>query len=200
MRKPLTVAFILAGLSGAALAHHGWGSYDSSKVFTIKSPVEALDWHNPHVTITVKHEGQSWQATLAPISRMQRRGLSEPMLAPGKDVAVGVRSEDMEDGTLSSAPAERRIKGKAVLTEALGSQVIVHFTFPGRPVVTEDTKLMAKESGEAEQISLAPDSGVKWVASFAPRSKVKMGDDIEIAVDIERAHFFDPATSNAIWG
>ncbi len=88
MRKPLTVAFILAGLSGAALAHHGWGSYDSSKVFTIKSPVEALDWHNPHVTITVKHEGQSWQATLAPISRMQRRGLSEPMLAPGKDVAV----------------------------------------------------------------------------------------------------------------
>jgi multiple sugar transport system ATP-binding protein len=117
----------------------------------------------------------------------------------GKDVAVGVRSEDMEDGSLSSAPAERRIKGKAVLTEALGSQVIVHFTFPGRPVVTEDTKLMAKETGEAEQISLAPDSGVKWVASFAPRSRVKMGDDIEIAVDIERAHFFDPATSNAIW-
>ena len=32
------------------------------------------------------------------------------------------------------------------LTEALGSQIIVHFTFPGEPVVTADTKLLAKES------------------------------------------------------
>ncbi|HEX2430907.1 MAG TPA: DUF6152 family protein [Aestuariivirgaceae bacterium] len=88
MHKPLIALLVLAALPGAALAHHGWGSYDSSKVFTIKSPVEALDWHNPHVTITVKHEGQSWQATLAPISRMQRRGLSEAMLAPGKEIAV----------------------------------------------------------------------------------------------------------------
>ena len=49
----------------------------------------------------------------------------------GKDVAVGVRSEDMEDGTLSTAPADRRMKGQVALTEALGSQIIVHFTFPG---------------------------------------------------------------------
>jgi hypothetical protein len=88
MRKPLIALLVTASLPGAAVAHHGWGSYDSAKVFTIKSSVDAVDWHNPHVTITVKHEGQSWQATLAPISRMQRRGLSEAMLAPGKDVAV----------------------------------------------------------------------------------------------------------------
>jgi multiple sugar transport system ATP-binding protein len=41
---------------------------------------------------------------------------------------------------------------------------------------------------------------VKWVASFAPRSKVKMGDEIEVAVDLERGHFFDPETSEAIRG
>ena len=28
---------------------------------------------------------------------------------------------------------------------------------------------------------------------------MKMGDQIEIAVDIERAHYFDPDTSDAIW-
>jgi len=117
-----------------------------------------------------------------------------------RDVALGVRSEDMEDGSLSSAPSDRRIKGQVALTEALGSQVVVHFTFPGRPVVTEDTKLVAKETGAAEQISLRPDRGVKWVASFAPRSKVKMGDEIEIGVDLERAHLFDPETSEAIRG
>ena len=116
----------------------------------------------------------------------------------GKDVAVGVRSEDMEDASLTTAPPERRIKGNVVLTEALGSQIIVHFSFPGRPVVTEDTKLLAKEAGGGEEIHLAGVEGVKWVASFAPRSRVKMGDAIEIAVDIERAHFFDPETSLAI--
>jgi hypothetical protein len=88
MRKSLIAVLGIASLPGIALAHHGWGSYDSTKVVTIRSPVEALGWHNPHVTITVKHAGQSWQATLAPISRMQRRGLSEAMLAPGKEIEV----------------------------------------------------------------------------------------------------------------
>ena len=31
----------------AALAHHGWGSYDASKVLTIKAPVVALSWQTP---------------------------------------------------------------------------------------------------------------------------------------------------------
>ena len=39
---------------------------------------------------------------------------------------------------------------------------------------------------------------MKFVASFAPRSRVRMGDEIEIAVDVERVHYFDPDTSQAI--
>ena len=117
----------------------------------------------------------------------------------GKDVVVGVRSEDMEDAVARRrAPAERRIKGKVTLTEALGSQIIVHFTFPGRPVVTEDTKLLAKETGGASCTSSTDDRA----SSGWPRSRrapgCRMGDEIEIAVDIERAHFFDPETSQAI--
>jgi hypothetical protein len=27
---------------GAASAHHGWGSYDATKVFTINAPIETL--------------------------------------------------------------------------------------------------------------------------------------------------------------
>ena len=38
------------------------------------------------------------------------------------------------------------------------------------------------------------------MASFAPRSRVHMGDDIEIAVDVERVHYFDAETSEAIRG
>ena len=79
----------------------------------------------------------------------------------------------------------------------MGSQIIVHFTFPGERVETADTKLLAKEHSETE-LHVVEDAGVKWVAAFAPRSRVKMGDEIEIAVDVERAHFFDPETSLAI--
>jgi multiple sugar transport system ATP-binding protein len=37
------------------------------------------------------------------------------------------------------------------------------------------------------------------VASFAPRSRVRAGDQIEVVVDTERIHFFDPDTGIAIW-
>ena len=44
-----SIVFILALVvsAGAAWAHHGWGSYDASKGFTISAPVEALTWADP---------------------------------------------------------------------------------------------------------------------------------------------------------
>jgi multiple sugar transport system ATP-binding protein len=116
----------------------------------------------------------------------------------GKKVVVGVRSEDMEDANLARDPdPSRRLKGKVTLTEALGSEIVVHFTFPGERVETADTKLIEKEAGA--EIHVGPELGVTWVASFAPRSRVRMGDEIEVAVDVERVHYFDPDTSQAIW-
>jgi hypothetical protein len=81
-----TLAAILS--AGAASAHHGWGSYDTSKAFTISAPVETLDWADPHAHIMLKYQGAIWEATLAPLYRMQARGLSEGMLKPGTPVAV----------------------------------------------------------------------------------------------------------------
>ena len=74
--------------AGAALAHHGWGSYDVGKAFKITAPVEMLQWSNPHAHLMLKHEGATWEATLAPLSRMEARGLSEAMLKPGTSVVV----------------------------------------------------------------------------------------------------------------
>jgi len=73
---------------GAASAHHGWGSYDATKVFTINAPVETLTWADPHTHITLKYQGNVWEATLAPLSRMQARGLTQEMLKPGTMVSV----------------------------------------------------------------------------------------------------------------
>jgi multiple sugar transport system ATP-binding protein len=116
----------------------------------------------------------------------------------GRKVVVGVRSEDMEDAALRQVPGDQRLQGTITLTEALGSEIVVHFTFDAERVETADTKLIAKETGEEELSTLG--QGVKWVASFAPRSRVHAGDTVEIAVDVDRIHLFDPETSDAIRG
>lgn len=79
---------LAAAAGGSALAHHGWGSYDATKAFKITAPVEMLAWSNPHAHVMLKHEGETWEATLAPLSRMEARGLSEAMLKPGTVVTV----------------------------------------------------------------------------------------------------------------
>ncbi len=118
----------------------------------------------------------------------------------GKHVVVGVRSEDMEDASLRpDVPEDRRLIGKVTLVEALGSEIVVHFTLNGEPVVTEDTRLVAEEAGEGA-LDAAHGGGVKWVASFAPRSRVRRGDEVEIVVDMDRVHWFDPDSGEAIRG
>lgn len=86
--RPLPLAAVLACTAGAALAHHGWGSYDAAKKVTITSPVETLAWQNPHVHVTVKHEGGTWEAVLAPPFRMDARGLNPDLIKAGTAVTV----------------------------------------------------------------------------------------------------------------
>jgi hypothetical protein len=87
-KRAILFASAAALSAGAASAHHGWGSYDASKAFTISAPVERLDWADPHAHIMLKYQGATWEAVLAPLGRMQARGLSEEMLKPGTPVAI----------------------------------------------------------------------------------------------------------------
>jgi multiple sugar transport system ATP-binding protein len=116
-----------------------------------------------------------------------------------RDVAVGIRSEDMEDARLvRDAPADTRLKATVSLVEALGAQIVVHFDVDAPKVVTADTKLLEKDAHTDEAPAHQEIQGTKFVASFAPRSRVKLGDQIEVVVDTERMHFFDPETGGAI--
>lgn len=89
MRHRLTIALLFVfGPSAGASAHHGWGSYDSARKFVIEAPVEMIAWQNPHAHVMLKYENATWEITLAPISRIQNRGLSEDMLKSGTVIAV----------------------------------------------------------------------------------------------------------------
>jgi multiple sugar transport system ATP-binding protein len=122
----------------------------------------------------------------------------------GRDVVIGVRSEDMEDAMLASAGGEANtLRATVQLVEALGSEVMVHFGMEAPLPETEDTKLLAEDQGVAEVAGGVLESEVgrnRWVASFAPRSRVRFGQEINVTVDTERMHFFDPQSSDAIRG
>jgi hypothetical protein len=89
MRKRLAAIIgLIALLGGSAAAHHGWGSYDASRKLIIRSEVKHLQWQNPHVHIQLDHENATWTVVLAPVSRMQLRGLSPELIKMGTAVDV----------------------------------------------------------------------------------------------------------------
>ena len=121
----------------------------------------------------------------------------------GKKVVVGLRPENMEDASLATgAPADRRIKAEVDLREALGSQVVIHFTVDAPVVLTEDTKELAHDVGAGDLQDLAAqgeEAKSKFVAQLDPRTNVREGDKIELLVDTARFHFFDPETGLGIY-
>jgi multiple sugar transport system ATP-binding protein len=118
-----------------------------------------------------------------------------------REVAVGIRSEDMEDARLvRDAPADTRLKAEVGLVEALGAQIVVHFEVDAPKVVTADTKALDKDAHTDEAPAHQEIAGTRFVAAFAPRSRVRVGDQVEVVVDTERIHFFDPETGAAIRG
>src|SRR5947207_1903311 len=57
----------------------------------------------------------------------------------GRKVVLGVRPESLEDAALlPDTPADRRLSGQVQLREALGSEIMVHFSTDARRAVTED--------------------------------------------------------------
>ncbi len=81
--------FALAAIAPvAALAHHGWSSYDPNTVLTVKAPILESRYQNPHGELLMEESGKRWVVVLAPVSRMQSRGLPREALAVGQVVTV----------------------------------------------------------------------------------------------------------------
>ena len=122
----------------------------------------------------------------------------------GQTVILGIRPEDMEDASLvSDAPAERRIRSTVELREALGSDVLVHFSLDAAPAVTEDVVELAADAGrEPAEVMKATDGtdSSNIIARLNPRTRAHNGDQIELEVDTARLHFFAPDDGSAIGG
>jgi len=128
----------------------------------------------------------------------ERPGLRE---YEGGEVILGIRPEDLEDPKFAEAEdGAPCMSGQVTLREALGSEIVVHFRTDARAAMTEDVRELAADAGEEHALEeRASGADAKLVARFNPRSAVKSGDLIEVAVDTRGLHFFDPETSRGIY-
>ena len=119
----------------------------------------------------------------------ERPALSE---YDGKKVILGIRPEDFEDAAFTpDAPPERSVDVVTGLREALGSEVLVHFS-----VATTSTSA----PGASEFIESVGDEGTIFVARVHPQTKAREGEPLRLVVNTRRLHFFDPDTGLAIAG
>ena len=127
----------------------------------------------------------------------QRLGVDEQALMQlgvrptdtGVEVILGVRSEDLGPAELLTHTGRPTIQAKITLTEALGSQILAHFVVDAPAPPIEDLS-PAEAADELEAIGTA--GGNPFIASLSPRSPARIGDTVDISVDVERMHFFDP--------
>ncbi|HSL57728.1 MAG TPA: sn-glycerol-3-phosphate ABC transporter ATP-binding protein UgpC [Acidimicrobiales bacterium] len=110
----------------------------------------------------------------------------------GRRLVVGLRPEDFDDASLlAEHPVDQRIKANVDLLEALGSELMVHFSIDAKPAETGDPDAF-EDISENENTTAC-------VARFDPHSRVRMGETAEMAVHTARLHFFDLESGAAIW-
>jgi hypothetical protein len=85
MVMAIGATLVTTGAAGAAI-HHGWGNYDSNRTLNLVGTLSNVRYVNPHVIVdltTTGEDGRTWEAVLAPPSRMQARGAPASVVQNG---------------------------------------------------------------------------------------------------------------------
>jgi multiple sugar transport system ATP-binding protein len=158
------------------------------------------------VEATVERDDGSYVANLGSQSLTlgEETAKSRPALEKyaGERVVLGIRPESLEDASLEpDIPADRHIKGVVVLREPLGSEIVAHFEVDAPPALTEDVRELARDVGQESTVQAGGEEDGKavLVGRFGPRSRVKNGDVIDVAVDTNAVHLFDIESGEGIY-
>ena len=121
----------------------------------------------------------------------ERVASSRPALRrfEGRRLILGVRPEDIEDASFGDG---ERLNAVVDIREDMGSEVFVHFGVGGKAVMGEDVRAAVGE--EAADVK-----GSAWVARLDRDTKASEQKRIELSVDTNRLHFFDPETGDAVY-
>jgi multiple sugar transport system ATP-binding protein len=118
----------------------------------------------------------------------------------GRPLVFGIRPENIQHERFAGLePEGRRLAAKVELLESLGSEILAHFSVDAPPVLTEDTRELARDREATDEL----EGGVEerrsaFVAKIDPRAGVQLGDVAPLVVDTERLHLFDPEDGRRI--
>jgi multiple sugar transport system ATP-binding protein len=116
----------------------------------------------------------------------------------GKQVILGIRPSDFEDGSFADA-AWPRIAVTTGVTEGLGTEIHVIFTIDAPPVEHHSITSAAGGHDEEDDTVTALAGGKSlWTARVSSRSLVRPGTPVDLAIDTSRLHFFDVASGESI--
>ncbi len=133
----------------------------------------------------------------------------ERALAPGleayagRKLIVGIRPEHLQDAALEAGSSpERRLQGRVRLREALGSESVVHFQIDAAPAVSPELTELAEEVDETTLLGALDDQRrirrTALVGRFGVDSRVREGEDAQVAVRPGALRFFDPESGRRI--
>jgi multiple sugar transport system ATP-binding protein len=109
----------------------------------------------------------------------------------GKPVIVGIRPEDVQGSARSGGTT---MQGTIERVEALGASLLGYF----RVNAEMPTGTTAVVDEDIEGAPLMGVSGVLFCATFEPRAGIGIGDTIEVTINPERLHFFDPESEESL--
>lgn len=113
----------------------------------------------------------------------------------GDELVVGLRPSDLEAASVAGRDADRSMTANVDVTEMLGADTYIHFTVDRNPVITPDIEELLADTGQ-EADSLGDKTN--FVARVSPDINVQHGDSVELTVDSDKLHFFDPSTGDRV--
>jgi multiple sugar transport system ATP-binding protein len=121
----------------------------------------------------------------------------------GRTIGLGIRPEQVRDPPVGADGGGSRLRGRVKAMEALGSEVLVHVSVAAEPVLTEEVREVAGDVDAAalEQLeSEALERRTIVIGRFETSGRMRAGEEVEVAVDPRKLHFFDLETGLSIYG
>jgi multiple sugar transport system ATP-binding protein len=112
-------------------------------------------------------------------------------------VILGIRPSDLELAE-SADPLLPRIPARLEVVENLGAEIHAIFPIDAPRVDAEAAREAIAGEGETGDEQLLADERSLFTVALAARRPLQPGDELELAVDTTRLHFFDPESGLAL--
>jgi len=153
---------------------------------------------SPAMNLVKAQVGRDESGYVLSLGSWQLAAGQRPELAPylGSTVDVGMRPSDF---TVASEGRQATLTVLADVVEDLGTELNVLFLLDAPPVDTADTRAASGVVEEADHpLSPVGTGGTVMTASIGRQVVIHPGEHVPLDIEVDRLHFFDPASGTRV--